>query len=274
MSQSGTRKQKKSAKGVQVIARAAEIMRILAEGKGLSLSDLSESVGLPRSTVHRIVIALEAEGLVTRNGPGSYRVGPSVVALAEVSKTSVVHELRPHLVRLSNELNETVDLSLLTGHTVMFVDQVIAPQRLRAVSAIGVSFPLHCTANGKAILASLPEQALEDLLPKRLEQFTPSTHGNRADLLKELIEVRRTGIAFDRQEHTVGICALGSSLRLDRRDWLAISLPLPAERFYGQEARLAAALKRCCGEIVITVPRLERFPNHTEQRGRSKALAT
>lgn len=271
MSRAGTRKPKKTAMGVQVIERAAEILRILAEGKGLSLSDVGKAVGLARSTVHRIILALQAEGLVTRSGPGTYRLGPSIVALAEASKTAVVHELRPYLVRLSQELNETVDLSLLTGHTVMFVDQVIAPQRLRAVSGIGVSFPLHCTANGKAILAALPDQTVQSLLPNHLERFTPWSHVDRSVLLKELGEIRRSGIAFDRQEHTVGICAVGSTLRLDSSEWLAISVPLPAERFSGQEGRLAGALRRCCAEIVSNIPRLESFLGKSEPMGQTES---
>ena len=232
-----------------MIARAAEVLRVLADAKGLSLSHVASAVGLARSTVHRIVLALEKEGLVVSNGPGGYRLGPSVAALAEACKVTAIHDLHPHLVRLSNEVDETVDLSILAGHSVTFVDQVVAPHRLQAVSHIGASFPLHCTANGKSVLARLPAERVLFLLPKRLEKFTPSTLGSLDLLEKELRQVRRTGIAFDREEYTAGICAVGGSLQLATGEMIAISIPLPAERFRGREEHLAGALRKHCVEI-------------------------
>jgi DNA-binding IclR family transcriptional regulator len=237
-------------RGIQVIARAAEAMRVLGDAKGMSLSDVASAVGLARSTTHRIIVALEREGLVASNGPGGYRLGPSIMLLAEACKLAAIHDLHPYLIRLSRQVHETVDLSILCGQSMSFVDQVTAPRRLRAVSAIGVSFPLHCTANGKAVLAAMPPDAVRSLLPRRLERLAPSTCTNRAILEKELDQVRRSGIAVDREEHTVGICAVGACLQLGTGDFLAISIPLPAGRFYGRENKLAAILRKHCAEIV------------------------
>lgn len=225
-------------------------MRVLGAATGMSLSDVAAAVGLARSTTHRIIVALEREGLVVRNGPGGYRLGPSITLLAEACKLAAIHDVHPYLVRLSQELHETVDLSVLSDRSMSFVDQVVAPQRLRAVSAIGVSFPLHCTANGKAALATMTVDVVRSLLPKRLERLTPSTCTDRSKLEKELDRVRRSKTAFDLEEHTVGICAVGQCVRLGTGDLLAISIPLPAGRFYGRENKLAAILRRHCAEIV------------------------
>ena len=237
-----------------MIARAADVLRVLADAQGLSLSHIASAVGLARSTVHRIVLALEKEGLVVSNGPGGYRLGPSVTALAEACKFTAIHDLHPHLVRLSKEVNETVDLSILAGHSITFVDQVAGTHRLQAVSHIGASFPLHCTANGKSVLARLPAERVRSLVPKSLEKFTPTTTGNRNLLEKELKQIRRTGIAFDREEYTVGICAVGASLQLATGEIIAISIPLPAERFRGHEEYLASALRKHCAEISKRLP--------------------
>jgi DNA-binding IclR family transcriptional regulator len=237
-------------RGIQVIARAAQAMRVLGEARGMSLSDVASAVGLARSTTHRIIVALEREGFVASNGPGGYRLGPSVLLLAEACKVGAIQDLHPYLIRLSQQVHETVDLSILAGESMYFVDQVTAPRRLRAVSAIGVSFPLHCTANGKAVLAAMPPDAVRSLLPARLERLTPATCTSRTSLEKELIEVRRVGIATDREEHTAGICAVGACVKLGTGDLLAISIPLPAGRFYGRENELAAILRKHRSEIV------------------------
>src|SRR5579885_1819140 len=192
--------------GVQVIARAAEIMRALIDQpEGLSLAQISRKVGLARSTVHRIVTALEAERFVISSFPGGrVRLGPGLVPLAASVRIELRQEAHPFLEQLSREVNETVDLAILNADKVLFIDQIAAPQRLQAVSAVGVAFPLYCTANGKAILAALPPAQAERLLPRELEPLTPYTITSREQLLEELERIRRTGVAFDREEHTLG----------------------------------------------------------------------
>ena len=227
---------------VQVIARAANILGALGDSPGgLSLSQIARMTTLSRSTVHRIVVALSKQDYV-RSTDSGYQLGPALLRLAEASRSNFELDVSPFLVELSRELRETVDLSQLTGQTVTFVNQVIALRRLRAVSGIGISFPLYCTAPGKAILAALGPAATKRHLPERFERFTPSTHPDLASLEVELDEVRRSGIACDREEHTLGICAIGMALQAADRNWYAVSVPLPAQRFYGQENRLATAL--------------------------------
>ena len=83
---------------------------------------------------------------------------------------------------------------------------MIGPQRLRAVSAVGETFPLYCTANGKAYLAGLDEVAVARLIGTSFERRTASTITRLDDLVKEFKAVRKSGVAFDRG-HTPGICA-------------------------------------------------------------------
>src|SRR5947207_8467931 len=161
--------------GIQVIARAADILRALVnQPEGLSLSQIARQVGLARSTVHRIVMALEAERFVIPHSPnGRIRLGPGLVPLAASVHLELHHEVHPYLEQLSKEVNETVDLAVLNGDKVVFIDQIAAPQRLQAVSAIGATFPVYCTANGKALLASLPLEQVERILPSQLQPLTP-----------------------------------------------------------------------------------------------------
>lgn len=149
--------------------------------------------------------------------------------------------MRPVLVELRRRLDETVDLAVLDSTAVRFVDQVPTPRRLRAVSSVGSSSP-HCTANGKALLAAMPVEQIEALLPARLERFTPQTTVSRPKLLDELAQITERNVAFDREEHTEGICAVGAAVGDEDNPLAAISVPVPAPRFYGREEELAAAV--------------------------------
>ncbi len=237
--------------GIQVISRAARILAAIAgDREGVGLSELSRQVDLPRSTVHRIVAALEAEDMVSSGPGGRLRIGPALIRLGAAERLDLRAEARPHLEALSERLEETVDLAVLEGDQVLFLDQVsAATQRLRAVSAVGSLFPAYCTANGKALLADLPRDVVHDLLPARLPARTPNTITSRAKLDAELKRIRTDRVAVDREEHTLGICAVGATIRDSFGVEMAITVPLPAQRFAGREEEIAEALRETCATI-------------------------
>ena len=229
---------------VQVIARAAAILRALEDHPaGLSLGEIAKRVNLARSTVQRIVAALEAERLVIAASPtGRVRLGPAILRLAGSVRTDFASMIRPFLVKLSNELRETVDLAAVKKDHLVFVDQVIGPHRLRAVSAVGESFPLYCTANGKAYLAQLDDEAVERLVGRIFEARTAHTLRGIDALRANLRLTRKEGIAFDLEEHTLGICAAGVALRDLFGNDIAISVPVPTQRFEENRKLIAKKL--------------------------------
>ena len=229
---------------VQVIARAATILRALEdENSGLSLGQIAQRVNLARSTVQRIVAALETEKLVIAATPnGRVRLGPTILRLAASVRNDFIALARPFLERLSAELHETVDLSTVKKDHLVFIDQVIGSQRLRTVSAVGETFPLHCTANGKAYLAQLSDSAIEILIGRTYAPRTPKTHQRIEALLADLKTVRRTGVAFDREEHTLGVCAAGVALQDPLGNSVAISVPVPSQRFPDRQTLIGERL--------------------------------
>jgi IclR family transcriptional regulator, acetate operon repressor len=229
---------------VQVIARAATILRALEdENGGLSLGQIAQRVNLARSTVQRIVSALETEKLVIAATPnGRVRLGPTILRLAASVRSDFVSLARPYLERLSEELHETVDLSTVKKDHLVFIDQVIGSQRLRTVSAVGETFPLYCTANGKAYLAQLSDPAIEGLIGRAYKPRTPKTLQRIDTLLADLKTARRTGIAYDREEHTLGVCAVGVALRDPLGNSVAISVPVPSQRFPDRHSMIAERL--------------------------------
>ena len=148
--------EKEQRNGVQVLARAATILRLLAADSsgGLTFSELVARSGLPRTTVHRIRGALEHEDFIfTDTATGRLHLGPGIMRLA-MAKRDLPTVVSPYLEQLARELNETVDLGVLDGMHVLFIAQHPAPQRsLMVVSQVGARFPAFCTANGKALLA-------------------------------------------------------------------------------------------------------------------------
>jgi DNA-binding IclR family transcriptional regulator len=229
---------------VQVIGRAALILRTLRDTGGCNLSDLARAVGLPRSTAFRIVKSLEEERLVNSKGDnGNIQLGMGLVSLGAAVNRNVREELRPYLESLSQEVGgETIDLAILDEDHLLFIDQVTPPNRLRAVSGVGYNFPLHCTANGKAILSTLPVDEVKRMLPEELQIYTSNTIPTRSQLLTELQEIRLLGIAMDREEHTMGICAVGAVVTLPNRKTAVISIPIPTIRFEGKEEKFVHAL--------------------------------
>jgi DNA-binding IclR family transcriptional regulator len=239
--------------GIQVVTRVAQIFRALDnEPQGLSLSQLATRVGLPRSSTHRIVSALMGEGLLAAASPnGRVLLGPEISRLA-AGRREFWRELRPYMERLFYALDETVDCSILDGDHARFVDQIAGSHRLRAVSVVGSSFPLHSTANGKALLAALTPDERARVLPGRLKRYTDNTITSPTALMRELEQIRNTGVAFDREEHTSGISAAGIALRDPSGDFAALTVPMPTQRFQGREEAIARALLDVKHEIDAT----------------------
>lgn len=229
--------------GVQVIARAAEMLRYLAaEPAGLTLAGLTAHSQLPPSTVHRLVSALVAEGFVRQAPSGRLRIGPALIGLALSSRSDLRHEVGPHLERLSHRLRETVDLGVIDAGEVLFIDQYTARRTLRIVSQIGARFPLHATANGKALLAALSAEEARALLPQRLAAFTKNTITNRTALLRELEEVRASELAYDHEEYTLGIAAVATAVRDAVGALASVGVVVPLARFSDQADEITRAL--------------------------------
>jgi DNA-binding IclR family transcriptional regulator len=237
--------QEGSTTGIQVIARAAAVLRSLkGASSGQSLGQIAGHVDLPRSTVQRIVNALLAEGLVMTSGPaGGYRLGPEIHSLARFGKIDVVDAVRPYVVGLSQQTGETVDLSVLRGRQMLFLDQITGTQRLRAVSAIGEVFPLTITANGKSCLALLDDTAAQVLIEGERAGLR-GRHKIRSydDIRDELAEIRQTGIAYNLEEHTAGLSALGIGFADSSGALYSISVPVPTVRFKAAKAGLIRRL--------------------------------
>jgi len=230
--------------GIQVIARAANILRAVENApNGLSLGQIAKRTGLARSSVQRIVQALVAEDFLTpSSGREGLRIGPGIARLAGPALHSPSQAIARLLRDLGADVGETVDLATLSGGSVVFVDQVQGSHRLVALSAVGERFPLHCTANGKAILSLHSKEDAEVLIGRSLDEHPGHKLRNRRALLRELEDARTTRLAYDFEEHGQGIFAIGTAFMGPDATPLAVSIPVPAQRFAEQREYLAERL--------------------------------
>ena len=236
-----------------MIARAAEVLRALeGSDQGLSLGQLAKQLELPKSTVQRIVAALDRENFVIAATPqAGFRLGPALVRIARSVRCGLVDIARPFLEELAQRTGETVDLAVLKDSEAVFLDHIEGRQRLRAASATGVSFPLHCSANGKAMLSALSDPALAQIKKKlRLTRFTPNSLSSWKQLQAEIEKIRKTGIAYDLEEHMLGISAVGTPIIGPEGEIAAISVPTPSVRFCDTSRQLEAALKDCRAKLI------------------------
>jgi len=200
--------------GIQVLRRAAAALDEIATAPGqLRLADLGPALGLAKSTVRRLLVGLVEVGFASVDDHGRFSLWDRLLGLGGADSVSLAAMFRPALEKLAQTTGETVDLSVLRGRQMLFIDQVESAHRLRAVSAVGMRFPLESTANGKAALALVqtPGMTVSD-------------------------------VAYDRDEHTVGISAAGIAGRTVGGQIVAISVPAPTDRFLANEQRIVDAL--------------------------------
>lgn len=202
--------------GTQVVIRAIRLLKAFTpERPAWSLADLCAERGLSKSTAHRLLGALESEGLVARSGDGSlYRLGPAAVALGNLAlRSDHLRTLaRPRLEQLAAESNETATLEVPIDQQLLILDEVEGRHLIAANPEIGTRWPMHATSTGKAYLAALPSSQRQQLLDEPLERFTPSTRVAPHELQKDFDEIAVNGYAIAWEELENGHVAAGAAL--------------------------------------------------------------
>ena len=237
---------------IRIVSRIASIIRVLAQNpKGLTLGGIAREVGLPKSTVQRLIDALDCERFViAATLDGGVRLGPGLVGILRRIKSGTLEFAHPAMARLAEETGETIDLCILDYDKIVFVDQVPGTHRLRAASAVGVAFPLHSSSAGKVIMASLSEAQLKQVRRRiKFTKITKFTIATWRQLHNEIQEAREARVAFDREETSVGLCSVSAALRLPGGNLAAIAIPAPTARFVTREKFLATKLLECCRSL-------------------------
>jgi IclR family KDG regulon transcriptional repressor len=228
---------------VQSVSRSLRILEVLGRSdKPQSLAEITDSVQLPKTTVHRLLETLQCEGYVEQNPETrQFLLSSKILELAAsfLGRLDVREVARPILMELWQQSQETVHLGLLDNGEVLYVEKLESPHTIRMYSEIGRRAPLHCTGLGKALLANLPNEEFEQIVAQRgLPRFTENTLVNRANLLEELATIRSQGVAFDNEEHEKSVrCVAAPVYDAQSRVIAAISIAGPAFRMTAERQK-------------------------------------
>lgn len=237
------------------VDNALRLLAVLGERRALRVAEAADALGVARSTAHRLLSSLRAQGFAVQDkANGTYRPGPvlSEVGLAAIGNIDLREITRPAMEELRDQTQETVSLSVLEGRNVRFIDCVEGTRSVRVGSRTGLVLPAHCTAGGKAQLAALSatecaRRYAEQDLPVR----TTSSVRSWANLDAELAAIRRDGYAVNLEEGEHGISAVAAALRdMTGAPIAGVAVVVPASRFDNEMAdHLAPAVLRCAAAV-------------------------
>ena len=225
---------------IKSVVRTFAILNALERLGGAGVSELSDDLDLPMSTVHSHLSTLVQEEYVVRDGQ-TYRVGVGILELGVYAREQVdIYEIaKSEVTALADETGEHASLMVEEHGRGVYLQREQRGQPLDVDVRVGSSVPLHATALGKAILAHMPADRVEEILDARpLEQFTPQTVTDPAAIEDELATVRETGVAVDDEERVRGLrCVAAPILSTEDRVLGSVSVSGPASRIEGQYFR-------------------------------------
>jgi DNA-binding IclR family transcriptional regulator len=220
--------------GLQSVSRALRALELIAEAGELGVTELGRRLDVHKATASRLVATLAERGLVERDPTSErYRLGFGLIRLAgaAIAGLDLVRTAHPILEDLAERTRETVNLGVLSGGDVVYVDQVAGTHSIVSVSWVGRGTPLHCTSNGKTLLAWMDEEGRDRLLAAPLARLTDSTIVDPNVLRTQLQEVRARGYAQTLEELEEGLNAVAAPVRqADGQVVAALSVSGPAFR--------------------------------------------
>jgi len=241
---------------VQVLDRAIAILDVLSRsGSEMALTEVTEAVGLHKSTIFRLLMVLERERLVNRNPlTGRYRLGMKLFELGSkaVSNLSIRECARTQLEHLAFETGETVHLCVLDHGEMLYVDKVEPERSVRLASSVGRRICMHCSAVGKVMLAFLPDEAVADIVQQHgMTRVTKNTITTLESLNAELAQIHERGYAIDNEENEEGVRCVAAPIRNYTGTVVAaVSISGPTFRLKAEDIpALAAVLVKVADEI-------------------------
>jgi DNA-binding IclR family transcriptional regulator len=224
-----------------VLDRSFRILDALAGARGeLSPVELAGRLRLHKSTIHRLLVVLEGQRFIRRTPQGKYGLGMKLIEMGSRAMEQLdlgAHGM-PFLQRLVDETGETAHISVLSGHEMMSIANVPGRWTLRTPSTVGRRTQTYCTAIGKAFIAFLsPDQLNDHLAHLQFTRHTRRTILSASALRAELARVRRRGFAIDDEEAEEGLRCIGAPVRNYTRSVVA-SLSIAGPVFRVQKGRL------------------------------------
>ena len=259
---------------VRAVERALDILLCFTrEEPTRSLTQIAESIHMSKTTVHRLLATLESKRFITRDKvTGFYRLGFRFIEMASLVLQDVdLHRwAHPYLKTLSEECGETVDLSILDGSHVIYLDVIESPQRVKLAAAIGQRLPALFTASGKALLAFLPNEQVRTVIDKNLAENADRKVVSIPDIFEDLRFTAERGYAIAEQEYEQDINAVAAPI-LDANNHPIASIAIVGPSFRFTKDRLPALGEsiRKMNQVIadeVGLVALSAIVNHTRNR--------
>ena len=194
---------------VKSLNKAIDILDTLTAARGgVSLGELSARCGLPKSTAHALASTMRDRGLIRQLPDGAYALGLRMFEYGSaVSKAFDIASIaRPYLESLSSLTGANSVITMYDDYSAVSFDYAVSSTGVQIIPEIGVKLPLHCTSQGKLLLAFLPDRKIISMFrDKELIQYTPHTTVDQDSLLKEISEIRAEGYAVEDGEYKIGL---------------------------------------------------------------------
>jgi DNA-binding IclR family transcriptional regulator len=228
-------------KRVPAIDKCFAILGLLAQSKEpLGISEISQKLGLNKSTVFSISHTLKDLDVLQNQSDGKFVFGTRFYVLSNMAgkRSALIQTAHPYLEKLSKATGLSVFLGLRSDRRVILVDKVDSASGIKVSSEIGLRMPTLAGAVIKAMLAELAdEQVVEILERSELRQFTPNSITNKTRYLEEIRQARIDGVAFDREEYIEGMTAIATPVKSSGGDahaaiWMVgMTRQMPEESF-------------------------------------------
>lgn len=244
---------------VESVSKACEIVTTLEELDGAGVTEIANRLDLSKSAVHAHLATLNEKGMVVKEDDATY-----YLCLRFLDIGNSIREDLPIFQAARDILDDTAEISGEYVHLVVehqglgyHIEKVGGENAVATASRIGKAYPLNHTAPGKAIMAHLPPVRLEQVIEQHgLVQATPHSITDRDELMNELEEIRDTEIAFDRQEHVMGIKSVGAPvINTNGEVEGSVSISGPEKRMEGErfENEMPDLVKRAANYIEVTL---------------------
>ncbi|WP_194914145.1 IclR family transcriptional regulator [Catenulispora rubra] len=219
-------------------------------GRGVPLGKLAEALGLNKSTVLRLTGPLLEEHLLDRDretgwfrlGHGALRLGQAYLSTLDLRSIAV-----EHLRKLQREVGETVHLTVWECPDIVYVDKVENETNVRMASRVGSRAPAYCTASGKAMLAWLPEETVQEVVAAGMRPITAWTLSDESQLRADLARIRARGYSIDDRENEPEVRCVAAPI-FDHTGEVAAALSIS-----GLTSRMTVARVRTLGSVVAQV---------------------
>ncbi len=255
---------------------------VAASPRSMGLLEISQAVGMAKSSVHQLLDSLAERGYVQRHPDRKYSIG---IRAWEVGCKATFVEIgrvcEPYMAELVRTVQEGVSLGLLDGTQMVCIQISESQQAVRVHNPVGERNPAHCLSAGLSLLAMMPDENVMSLMPKRLAKVTSKTIIAREELLTELRRVRTRGYSVCRGTWRMDVAGVAVAIRgIDGRGLAAISVALPLERLTAAHLQkisagllnAAAGIERQLGSPIVKSLHLEK-PTATRLSARQAAAA-